>query len=252
MNTPEESRAAEVRRKRIWYIAVPILSALVMVLMYFSGIPVLRQIITPTIEGIYGNSQREFGLLENLQNVLLLTMVIFAIRGAVRKEYLVERVAFGGLACFALFVFLEEIDYGLHFYEYARGIQSDEAAANRNLHNVGDRTSTIKRVVDLGMFVLFVVLPFGFHKSRNRYLRYLAPDRYSVFTLLGSVLVSQFAHFLNDRGFGDAANIGSNISEFREYVTYWLFLLYIRELVFRRNLDDPPAESIEAAASTEP
>ncbi|MFP6581872.1 MAG: hypothetical protein VCD00_04880 [Candidatus Hydrogenedentota bacterium] len=243
MDKLDDTGVAENRQKLIWYIAVPIISTLVMVLMYFSGIPVLRQIITPTIEGIYGNSQREFGLLENLQNVLLLAMVVFAIRGAVRKKDLVERVAFGGLAFFAFFVFLEEIDYGLHFYEYARGIQSDEAAANRNLHNVGDRTSTIKRIVDLGMFVLFVVLPFGFHKSRNRYLRYLAPDRYSVFTLLGSVLVSQFAHLLNDRGYGDASNIGSNISEFREYVTYWLFLLYIRELVFRRDLGDQPVDS---------
>lgn len=249
MIKPEETRAADARRKRIWYIAVPITSALIMVLMYFSGIPVLRQIITPTIEGIYGNSQREFGLLENLQNVLLLTMVIFAIRGALRKKDLYERVAFGGLACFAFFVFLEEIDYGLHFYEYARGIQSDEAAADRNLHNVGDRTSTIKRIVDVGMFVLFVVLPFGFHKSRNRYLRYLAPDRYSVLTLMGGVLVSKFAHLLNDRGYGDAANIGSNISEFREYVTYWLFLLYIRELVFHRDLNAPPVKTTEESTN---
>jgi len=249
MTNSEEPGAPRASRKLIWYLAVPILSALAMVSMYFSGVPFLRQIITPTMEGMYANSQREFGLLENLQNIILLAMVAFAIRGAVRKTNIYERVAFGALACFALLIFLEEIDYGLHFYEYARGIQADEASTNRNLHNVGDRTSTVKRIVDLGMFFLFAVLPFAYHKSSNRYLRYLAPDRYSICTLIGSVLVSKTAHLLNDRGFGDAANMGNNISEFREYLTYWLCLLYIRELVVHRSLDAPPAKVVDQATS---
>ena len=84
MTNSEEPGAPRASRKLIWYLAVPILSALAMVSMYFSGVPFLRQIITPTMEGMYANSQREFGLLENLQNIFLLDMVAFAIRGAVR------------------------------------------------------------------------------------------------------------------------------------------------------------------------
>lgn len=213
-----------------------------MVLMYFSGVPLLHQIIAPSIKGMYGNSQREFGLLENLQNLILLTMVFVAARATLQPRRLIERIAFGGVTAFAILVFLEEIDYGLHIYEWVSGVHADDARETRNLHNVGDRTDIIKKIVDLGIFVLFVVVPWVFHNSPKPLIRHLVPDRFSTATVICSVLVSQFAHLLDDLGFDEGGDMRSNISEFREFFTYWLFALFLIELT-KRNWGNSDMES---------
>ena len=85
-----------------------------MVLMYFSGVHALQQIISPRIDGMYVNSQREFGLLENMQNVLLIAIVIIAGRAVFKPKPAWERAGFSGIALLSVFVLLEEMDYGLH------------------------------------------------------------------------------------------------------------------------------------------
>ncbi|MFP6595910.1 MAG: hypothetical protein VCC01_00510, partial [Candidatus Hydrogenedentota bacterium] len=69
------------RKKILVYGIIPIGSALVMVLMYFSGVELLRNIIAPYIPNIYPNSTREFGLLENLQNATLIAVLVIAVSG---------------------------------------------------------------------------------------------------------------------------------------------------------------------------
>lgn len=228
-------------KKRItWYIVVPLSSALVMVLMYFSGIDALRQIVSPVMKGVFPDSQREFGLLENLQNLLLLITLGFMIHALFRKDSHIERGAFIGGAIITMFIFLEEVDYGLHYYEYLRGIDADEAATKRNWHNVGDRTDTSKKLMDAGMILLFVVLPLFFSNVKHKYLRYIVPTRWAILTLIGSKLVSEFAHLLNNMGLSEGGNINSNISEFREYVNYWLIMIFVYEVAYLRSLHDDP------------
>jgi hypothetical protein len=55
---------------------------------------------------------------------------------------------------------LEEIDYGLHYYDGLAGV-SRERMGTRNLHNIGQATGGIKAVADAGMAVLFVVIPLA-------------------------------------------------------------------------------------------
>jgi len=140
--------------------------------MYFSGNRLLETIVVaPCLEGVYGNSRREFGLLENLQNVVILFIVIIALRAAWRNTEWFVRGPMVLIAASSTFLFVEEIDYGLHWYEYLAGIPGDEAAEVRNLHNLGDTTSTLKTIGDVTMVVLFVVAPFALRNAHHPVVR---------------------------------------------------------------------------------
>lgn len=228
------------RKKILIYGIIPIGSAITMVLMYFSGIDFLVTLIAPNIPNLYPNSSREFGLLENLQNVLLLGMLAITVIGFRRKSNLLEKTALVGIGCFTLLIFLEEIDYGLHYYELLRGIEVDEAVKARNLHNVPGRTPVIKKVLDSGMVMMFLILPIALRNNRNPFVQHILPDKFSTITLLGSFAVSAFAHALDDRGFAEGGLLHQNISEFREYLIYYLFMLYLGELTLRRQWGASP------------
>jgi hypothetical protein len=207
---------------------------MLLVWFYFSSIPALQNLITPPIDSIHPNSRREFGLLENIQNLILLTMIAFSLLALRKEKPRIEKIGFAGLAVFSCLVLLEEIDYGLHWYEWFQGITPENAEEVRNWHNQGDRTSQTKRVVDIGMALLFLVAPLALTKVKRSWIQYLCPDRYSILTLLAMVIVRTTAHTLRDQGLGEGGGIQRNISEFRELLTYWIFLLYLSELALHR------------------
>lgn len=237
MNTLPHCPAGKalVRRFAV-YGVIPLVLSIALIGMYFSGISWLQQVVSPAFPGLYPDSNRELGLLENLQNVFLAVIVYTCLRGAWRKESVRERVFWGAAACFSLFVLLEEMDYGLHLYELLRGVSMTEAATTRNIHNTYDLTDIMKNGSLVGMILLFVVLPFGFVRSSSALIRYTAPDKFSALTLVVMFLVRTLAHWLNDRGFGAGGTIHKNISEFRELLIYYLFMVYFLEVVFRRML----------------
>ena len=222
-------------RKIVIYFAVPFGVTLTLIAMYFSGVETLQRIVSPRIISMNPNAGREFGLLENLQNIILLAMVIIAFLASRRKEASIERWGFRLLVPFAIFVFLEEIDYGLHYYEYLNDISWKETRGTFNLHNEGDTTQKIKAVLDSGMVVFFVLLPLVAIKVDHPLLRYITPDRYAILTMIAMLALRTIAHTLRDQGFGLGGTINKNLSEFRELVIYYLFMVYLIELGFRRS-----------------
>ncbi len=218
------------------YFAAPLLFVLTLVLMYFSGVEWLQNIVAPRIAGRSATTTREFGLLENAQNLLLLAMIAVCIAGALKQRTHIERAMLVAIALFSVFVFLEEIDYGLHYYEYINDIPWTDTREVRNWHNQGDRTDQTKRVVDIGMVVLFLIAPVALMKSKSPRVRFFTPDVYSALTLLASFAIRTVAHQLEERGVGEAGVIHKNLSEFREVITYYVFLLYVIELSLRRRL----------------
>jgi hypothetical protein len=129
---------------------------------------------------------------------------------------------------------LEEMDYGLHYYEFVAGIPPDEAAEVRNIHNQGISTP-LKTTGDILLILAFVVAPLALRRARNPWVRYLTPHPYFLLTMLCAFITSRIGHSLEHV----AVNISfaKNIGEFRETVTYYIALLYVLELS-RRN---PPA-----------
>jgi hypothetical protein len=178
---------------------------------------------------------REFGALENLENVLLIAMVVLAARAAFRKPSRVDKTAFVIIAVLALFVFLEEIDYGLTYWELLSGTLPEHRAQVRNIHNIDKNTIRIKQVVDLGFFILFALVPLAAIRIRNPYLRYLAPSPWAIGTLVIMVALSKLAVSLNASGFNLSGALHSNISEFRELLMYYLSLVYLVDVARRAS-----------------
>jgi len=220
------------KKRLLFYVVLPAAVSLMLIAAYFSGVPWLQHIISPNLPGIDFNTNRELGLPENLDNLLLVGIIIVAACGIRRKKLPLERVGFVLILLFSVWVLLEEVDYGWDFREFFLG---QHPTSFRNLHNIGHTTQVLKSVVDLGLVVLFVVLPLAARRIRWPLLRYAAPSAYSILTLVVMVLVRTLAHGLEFRGYGHGGTLTNNISEFRELVVYYIFLLYVVEIVFRRS-----------------
>ena len=102
------------------------------------------------------------------------------------------------IALFAAFVFVEEIDYGLHWIEFINQVPLEEQAEVRNWHNEGERTSIMKDIMTAGTVLVFDIAPFAFRNTRNRLIRYLLPASQYAAGFIGIVLISRLAHYLND------------------------------------------------------
>lgn len=233
---------AWISRHRVTaYILAPLAVSALMMGMYFSGSVPLQQLVAPTIEGMSSFTWREFGVLEMLQNALLLYIVILLIRSAFAADKAFLSAVFVLLAMGFLFVLLEEIDYGQHFVEYLSGTNEslDPEGWDRNVHN---RTtaegvqygSYMKTVATVTLISGFLVAPFLLGKSRFRVIRLFTPSRWAAATVLLIALLSRVAHLLDDSGLavinGVPGNLEYNISEFRELNMYYLFLVYFAEL----------------------
>ena len=94
---------------------------------------------------------------------------------------------------------------------------------------------TAKQIVDLGMIIFFVLMPFALKKSKHRFVRHFLADRYSVLVLICGIVVSKSAHLFNDMGMSLNGVDISNISEFRELATYYLCMLYYWEVLVKRR-----------------
>jgi hypothetical protein len=215
-----------IRQRWFLYLVLPTASALLLVWMYFSGAR-SQQLVAP-------GHNREFGLLENVQALMILVVLVLAITGARRKSSRRERILFAGLAAVSFVALLEEIDYGLHFIELTRGL-SEQQMQVRNLHNIGDNTDRIKAVNHTLMGLFFMVLPFCVKQTSRPLLRYLAPDRMSILTMISMILMTRLAHLLDDLGLPSEPSLSNNISEFGEFFVYYLWMLYFWELIVRRD-----------------
>ncbi len=216
------------------FLIIPILVNLVLMGFYFSGVGILQQIISPVSDFL----TREFGLLEQLQNLYLLIILGIFIVAFNNSSSVNERLFLGLLSVLSLIVFLEEIDYGISLYEFFAG--QNTGIGIRNWHNQR-ATSThqnvhyLKQAIDLINFFWFVVLPLMANKINTPIIKSLIPSRFFIAAFLLTIVYSRIAHGLQDAGWGfiDGMNgsLTGNISEFREHNTYYLYLLYAWQIM---------------------
>lgn len=226
------------------------------------------RLVAPKLPPLPFHSWREFGLLENAQHVLLLVSFAVLLAGVRRATERLQRAGFVLASAMALFVFLEEIDYGVHWQRYAacdaplawfRPVPHSEwnaLAQTRaegfqfTLHSRG-LTTEFKVANDAILVAAFVLFPLLAPRFRNRYVRYLAPDRHSILTVAVALATSEAIHQVGratKRLFRDAVLAGAepawelgslvnNLSEFREFAVFYLYAVYFATLVFRRRLE---------------
>lgn len=226
------------------FLIIPLLFNLLFVGLYFSGIDSLQQLIAPLmIENTHQPSWREFGLVEQLQNIFLLCIVIVFLLATVKREIKLEKFFFASGTIVMLFLFLEEIDYGLHFWHYFTGQSLDIGRLNwhnQQTFSEKENGSYLRRIGDLVEVCWFVLIPLISLRKRIPLVSNIAPSPWLIITLIVGVACSSLAHFLDDSGMGTingrAGGMSGNISEFRETSSYYLYFLYALQLAKTRPL----------------
>lgn len=220
------------RREHFWYWAFPIALLTLLMIFFFSGIPVLVEIVNPELN-------REWGLLENIQLVIVVIIFGVAAYAFAWKKPTLQKIGFALISIFAVFVFLEEIDYGAHLAQYLTGEKKSQLAQISgvyNIHNYGDYTAKIfKRSVYLVMLLLFIVAPFMRSKFNNRIISYLVPlpriAIVAVITIGCEVIARGLVPLRNLK----LEELTMDIGEFSEILVYYVFLIYVWQLVFQKE-----------------
>ncbi len=226
-----------MKKELLIYVGVPAFFNALLIGLYFSGIESLQQLIAPTIRGLSSNVWREFGLLEQLQNISLLATIAILSLAAINKKNTLDRLLLLSSVLFFVFLFLEEIDYGIHFYEFFIG--DNTGIEVRNWHNQrtdGEQNvKKSKQLMDILMFVLFIVLPLIRDKISIQFIRNITPSRWFIVGFVLVIAMAKVAHLLDDQGMGvinsTKGNLSGNISEFRELSNYYFFMLYALQLL---------------------
>ncbi|MHC4956104.1 MAG: hypothetical protein ACYTGZ_19850 [Planctomycetota bacterium] len=210
------------RSQVLLYGVAPLTVVSILIAMYFSGVPWMHRFAAPP-------HQREYGAVENVQNLILLAIIVLTVFRSRRETDRRYRLAWLGIAFFGFLVLMEELDWGYHYYRTLTD-QPHRAEDRFNVHNKGTATYWIKFVVDTGLIVWFGVMPVlvRFLPRTLRRIRPYIPSPYSILTLLVMVVTGTVAHHLDDQSPTPPGSLHNNISEFREITTYWLAFLYLR------------------------
>jgi len=235
-------------KKLIVYFALPLGVSMALIGCYVSGIRLLETLVSaPYLDAVHPNSRREFGLLENIQAALILAMSAIAFRTAYLCAVRHIRWFLYAVGAVSLLLFLEEIDYGMHFYTYLAGTSLEEAGQTHNLHNTGSATLRLKQLFDAITVGFFVLAPFFASRIPNANIRYLIPDRYIVLSVLAAFIARTVAHALDDRGLG--YGLDGNIAEFKELGMYYVMFLWMCRLARNGPLQVVPEEEPETRST---
>jgi hypothetical protein len=214
-------------RKHLIYWIAPLAITFILILMNYSGIGWMQQFISPAVN-------REFGFLENLQLLVIIVIGYYAVKAVIKKRTAIERIAFSLIAFASIVVFLEEIDYGLHFYEHFVLGQSENKEIVRNLHNQGNNNFIIRQTLYTMLVLFFLVLPVSKKYIKNKFVLNFVANKMIISTLVTYILVGQFARLLPKLGMPNNPSLWGNHQEFEEVIVYYLFALFLREIVKKK------------------
>ncbi|MEM6394978.1 MAG: hypothetical protein AAF741_01430 [Bacteroidota bacterium] len=216
------------RYPHFYYWIFPLVVVTTFVLFNHSGIPFLQHLISPPIN-------REFGLVENLQLVMIALLVYVSYRGISSDKNLVENIGYGLLAAFFVVAFLEEIDYGIHYYEYFYNDGVEDKSITRNFHNQPGKLFYVRQFIIFTMVLVFVVLPLAKPYIKQPFLRHFCADRMIVYSFLVYLFISQLARRLPQFEVNVNPSLKGNHQEFEELTSYYIMFLYLYELVFLKG-----------------
>jgi len=198
------------------------------------------------VEFIAPKENWEWGILENLQLAIILGILILSLYAFLNKKDQIQKWGFFLVSLFTIFVFLEEIDYGAHFVELIRGSNDSylsKYTGLRNIHNQGNNAKLFKRSVYLVMALLFIVGPHLETKINNRYLSYLLLKPRITIIAVMAIFVDLLPRFIIKLEIRQDGGLGVNIGEFSEIIVYYIFFVYIIQLIFIKRLDIGTNES---------
>ncbi len=213
---------------RFVYWVLPLVVGAVLVFMNYSGIYVFTQIVSPDIN-------REFGLLEHLQLVLIAITLVYSIKAIPTKEFWLEKLGYIFMSLFLVLLFLEELDYGLHYIEYFSNEPPAESTEIRNFNNQGDNNYYLRQASYVVMVLFFVVLPLVQDKIKNTFIKHFCANRYLVSTFAVYLFIGQLSRWLPRLGMPNNQSLWGNHQEFEELILYYIILLYVYEIAIQKK-----------------
>lgn len=221
-------------KKHVIYWIAPALVLILYILIYFFDWGGLSFAMAPEYN-------REFGVIENTQVLIIGGMIIVCLRGARVQERLPKYFFRLGVLA-TIFILLEEVDYGLHLYDWYVGKTTAMVDAEyenrevRNIHNSFDMTEIFKKLsfLFLAIICLLAARPKGKIKILAR-LQSLVPagfrpDPLLAITVILVPLISQFAFYIKNNFDIRSQVLNGNISEFEETLIYYCIFLYLYQV----------------------
>jgi hypothetical protein len=215
------------------YWILPSAITLLCSIVYFLNPFNLAEVIAPDFN-------REFGLVENIQLALLVIIFCLSIKGFRSRTIKLEKYGFLLLAMATAFIFLEEIDYGLHYIEYFQGKTQAEVKYEmevekkiRNVHNSGHLNGKFKFTSYVFIVVFFVVLPLIPKRisKQNRLLNFFTPSQWIITTAISLLITNKIAFFFYKNYNLYNRSLDRNVTEFEEGMIYYIIMLYVWEMV---------------------
>ncbi|MEM9921783.1 MAG: hypothetical protein AAF990_27010, partial [Bacteroidota bacterium] len=105
--------------KHIIYWILPSLFVGVCMCIYFFDILGMSYLIAPEYN-------REFGVVENTQLLVILAIIILSFKKLIIAKTKSIKLVFALIFISSVFIFLEEIDYGLHYYDLFLGKSKEQ------------------------------------------------------------------------------------------------------------------------------
>jgi hypothetical protein len=225
-------------KEHFWYWIFPISLLALLMFFFFSGIPALVEMVNPKM--VNPEFNKEWGLLENIQLTIIAVILGLSVYASTRKKPVLQKWGFGLIGVFAIFVFLEETDYGMHISQYFTGVgqsQLEKIVGVPNIHNrYGSLPAKImKRSVYVMMLLLFVIAPFYKGNFQNRIISYLIPLPKIIIVAIVTVFCELIARLLVPLTNLRFEDLNMDIGEFSEIMVYYVFLLYLWQLVFEKK-----------------
>ncbi len=220
-------------KKHIVYWIFPTALIALYTIIYFYDTLGLAFIIAPEFN-------RELGIVENTQLLIILGMFLVSVKAFKIDKIALHKIVYAGIAIFSIFIFLEEIDYGIHILDYFDGKSDADIRAEskgsqiRNIHNQGKLNHYFKLTLYISFVLFLVVYPVAAKRFKiaNPYLNKIVPSNNFIYPLISMAILNQFAFYLDDAiEHSNIVSLHLNISEFEEIFIYYIMLLYVVELV---------------------
>ncbi len=218
--------------KHFYYWILPLISTGILVILNHSGVELLQTFVAPIIN-------REFGMLEHLQAIVILVIVVIAFSGLQKRRHWIENLGYLMLGILFIIAFLEELDYGLHYYEYFAGVAPEQKVVERNLHNYNNNEYLyeVRQGIIMVMILVFIILPLAKDKIKIKFIQHFCGDKMLIATFAVYVVIGQMARLFPKLGLPINPSLDGNHQEFEELVSYYMMLLFVYELtVIKRPL----------------
>ena len=209
----------------------------VLIILYFQGSPWMQELAAP----IYN---REFGLVENAQNLMLLFTAYLAFRLLMPRRQRWIRIGYLLIFATVVFTFLEEIDYGFHYINYLNDADLAARSINHNIHNTPNTNNRIRLIFYMLILLFVIILPYFPSTKLPALLKHFVPTIRLQLTVLAFLVISQTVGIFNRLSTSTNMVLHGNLSEFEELCLYYLVMLYVYRLYCNERNAFPGAPTL--------